>query len=114
METSKELDHITDWFWDIIEQANKDQATLKKILAKMSRQELKHFQEQFVDAAAEFQAPPFTDHIIKGSEDSVMDVAHWVVSQGKDLYTDIYQHPEKIPKSVEESDPTILSGVAPG
>ena len=112
-EMPAELDHISDWFWDIVGRANKSQDTLEEILGAMSMEEVRRFQEEFVDASAEIQAEPFTDHMIKGSEDSVEDVAHWVVSQGREYFLRIWNNPEQIPFSVEEADASNLYSVAP-
>ena len=103
----------SDWFWNIIQRAEKDQVKLKEILTTLSRDEVRRFQEEFVDASAELQGEPFTDYMIKGSEDSVEDVSHWVVSQGREYYEEILEDPEKIPESVEEDDSSILYAVAP-
>ena len=108
-----ELDHLSEWFWDIVERANKSPDALEGILRDLSEEEVRRFQEEFVDASAELQGEPYTDNMIKGSEDSVEDVAHWVVSQGRDAFLRIWNNPEQIPFSVEEDDPTILSAVAP-
>jgi hypothetical protein len=108
-----ELDHLSEWFWDIVGRANKSPETLEGILRNMSKEEVRRFQEEFVDASADLRVEPFTTHMIKGSEDSVEDVAHWVVSQGRDYFLRIWNNPEQIPFSVEEGDPSMLYSVAP-
>ena len=105
-------DH-SDWFWDIIAKASKSAKALEVILRAMPKEQILKFQEAFIDASSELQEEPFTGHMIKGSEDSVEDVAHWVVRQGQEYYLDILKHPEKIPFSVEEGDSSNMYAVAP-
>lgn len=106
-----DLGHISDWFWDIVHRAQKSRQQLKRMLMDMTKEEIHRFQKEFVEASVELQTDPFTDYMVE-SEDGAEDVSHWVVSQGKPFYLEVWSRPEMIAAEVEESDPEILYGVA--
>lgn len=107
----EELSHITDWFWDIISQANENREALRIILSNLDKDEIIQFQEQFVDAAVELQDEPFTDYM-EESEDGIEDISHWIVSKGKAYYADILDNPDKVPHSVTGNTDGLLYGIA--
>lgn len=73
-------DIVSDWFWDIIMNANLNADTLREILRKMDQEHIVKFQEQFLDAASVLQEEPFLDYM-EESEDGIEDVSYLVVSQ---------------------------------
>lgn len=106
----KELDHLTEWFWNTLHKAEGSALQLKEILESLSDEKLYFFQEQFVDASVELKDLPYTKYMVE-SEDGVEDIAHWVVSQGKVYYLNVWYNPSKIPYSVESKTHEILYGV---
>ena len=73
----------SDWFWSTIAAAQGDRERLHSELMKLGKEELRRFQEEFLDLAGELAVPPF-DAFVEESEDGLTDVAEWVVSQGKE------------------------------
>ena len=104
-------DFIPDWFWDIIARAEKNQEKLREILYSFEKKELIEFQQAFLDASVEIQYEPFMEYMVS-SEDGVADVAHWVVSQGKEYYLEVLNNPSAIPFQKDESDPENLFYIA--
>ena len=102
----------SDWFWSIIAAAGGDRERLRGDLMRLDQQDLRRFQEEFLDLAGELMLPPF-NALVEQSEDGLTDVAEWVVSQGKDLYRAVVADPLSIPHTVEGKGSEILSGVAP-
>jgi hypothetical protein len=100
-----------DWFWQIIQYARSDREELRKALDNFSKEDLVDFQTFFVDLSAELQDEPFLDYM-EESEDGAEDIAHWVVSKGKNFYEDVIADPSKVPHSVEGRSGEILYGVA--
>jgi hypothetical protein len=106
---------VTDWFWDIIERADRSQEKLRRLLMELSRAEIERFQKEFVEAAIVFGEPPYIDFVDPDeTEDDVETIGHWIVSQGKTRFIEILDNPELMPKHVDFRDPEILNGVAYG
>jgi len=102
-------DILSDWFWDIIRNANQKADKLREILREMDQASIIKFQEQFLDAAAVLQDEPFLNYI-EESEDGIEDVSYLVVSRGKKYYAEILNDPKKIPFTAENCE--ILFGIA--
>lgn len=104
---------IADWFWDIIKAADKDKPKLRNALMNLTRGEIYRFALEFLDAASLLQGEPFTAYVSPDeSEDGVEYITWWVVSQGKEFYYTVWEHPENMPKHVDMQDSSILYGVA--
>ena len=96
---------IPDWFWDILERAQKDRNKLKAILMGFDLDALKRFEHQYNQAATYLRRDPWYVYLgVIGSEDAAEDITSWVVGQGKEYFMDIWNHPELIPLN-EEGDP---------
>jgi hypothetical protein len=102
---------ISDWFWDIIQRAHKDRTQLRLILSKLGKEELLRFHSEFVVAAIQLRGERFHPYM-EDSEDGVADISDWVVSQGKESYLMVWEHPEKIPYSVWGKAAEDLAGEA--
>ena len=50
-----DLEHISDWFWDIVHRAQKSRQKLRRILMDMMKKEIYRFQKEFVEASVELQ-----------------------------------------------------------
>lgn len=102
---------ITEWFWDVLAQANNSRDTLRRVLTRLGREEILRFAREFEYAAAELTIEPYTRYMEYNSDDDVEDVAKWVVSQGKQYYERVIQNPELTPICFPGGD-TMLDGVA--
>ncbi|QSQ11376.1 DUF4240 domain-containing protein [Myxococcus landrumensis] len=100
---------VSDRFWMIVERAHGQASELKRILWEMSEAEVARFHEEFVRTASVLRGDPFAalmgDEV---SEDGLMDIAYWVVAQGRAFYENILRHPEEIPRGVDDNDPAIM------
>jgi hypothetical protein len=103
---------LSDGFWDIIESAGRDERTLKTILWAMSEEEVANFHKEFVIAASVLRGEPF-ESLLGGteSEDGIMDIAYWVVAQGRQRYEATLKNPKSIPRHVDVGDPAVLHHV---
>lgn len=108
MSESEPPDHLSDWFWEVIAAARGDVARMRKLLDELGRGDLLRFHYELEDAVCEFQDEPFSAYLTKNSEDGAIDVAYWVVSQGRDYYHEIFAHPERIPEDVERHPPGVV------
>jgi hypothetical protein len=103
----------SDWFWNIIAMAQKSRARLKEVLGTLSSEELRRFDGEFIQLAADLKDDPFLRYVDpQESEDGIDDITRWVVSQGRAYYQEVWAHPEAIPSRVDSGDEQILSGVA--
>jgi hypothetical protein len=107
------IDIISDFFWEAIEQANKDRNCLERILIEKDKNIICKFSEEFETLAVALTDDRFLNFMEKElSEDNIEDICNWIVSQGKDYYISIYNHPELMPKYQDIQFKEILVGVA--
>ncbi len=107
-------------FWQIIADAKNDAKALAAILLEQSSEDLRHFYTEFQWLSCQLQDAPFIEFAAVGdeeegegvSEDTMEDIADWVVSQGKAFYCDVWNNPEMIAKYREEIHATHVGGVA--
>ena len=114
---SFDLDDISDWFWNIIRGAAKDRFALERIIERLSSEQIYRFALEFLEASSRLQEKPFTYFVTPGSsEDDVEEISWWVVSQGKEFYSNVWRHPENMPSAelVEDNSSQILYSVAEG
>ena len=91
-------DDVASNFWPVIREADRDNQKLRTLLTRMTREEMIRFYRDYVDAAGELRGPPYAAQ--DSSSDAAEDIAWWVVSQGQDLYRQVYEHPEQIPRAL--------------
>jgi hypothetical protein len=106
--------NISDWFWDIIGDASGSREQLKKRLSLLATSDLYRFALEFMFAADLLHGDQLINHMAYASEDNVLDMSHWAVSQGKDFYYSLWGQPQKVsgyPGSILASG-TNLYGVA--
>jgi hypothetical protein len=89
---------ITDWTWDIIERAEKNKGKLRALLMELNQTELYQFDSEFETAAGvldndQFMPTPELAH----TEDGLLELSHWIVTQGKAYYLSIWENPERFP-----------------
>ena len=105
---------VSDWFWSIIERAQQDHRKLREILWELSEEEVASFHRDFVLATSVLRGEPFDELIYEDSgesEDGVMDIAYWVVAQGRERYDSVLKNPDLIPRHVEMGDPAVMHHV---
>lgn len=102
-----------DWFWSVVERAERSPERLRQILGGFSKADVYRFQDAFIEEAAELQDTPYSNYLDPDeSEDGLEDIAHHVVSQGRERYEEVIDHPDRMPPSVDVGDPTDLFPVA--
>ena len=88
------------WFWDTIEQAHGNLERFHAALDRLDRDQLQQAYAYFKDLARVFDAPEYVRYMEPGtSEDGAFDVGAWIVTQGREHFRDVYEHPEKTPSS---------------
>jgi Zn-dependent oligopeptidase len=108
-----DLNMISNRFWEIIKECNKDRDKLEKILLEENKEDICKFAEEFDILSIALTDDEFLNHMQKElSEDNIEDICNWIVSQGKEFYTNIYNHPELIPKYEDIKFKEILAGIA--
>lgn len=90
--------HLHDWFWDIIAQAEGDERKMLEILKPMKTSQLREFDRLFRAAGQALWYEPYDQYMGFGtpglSEDNIKDRANMAVSQGKEYYLKVLDHPE--------------------
>lgn len=110
---SRVEDVASAWFWEIIARAARDRARLRGILLTLSEKDVRRFLDEFEGAAAELKDEPYLGFIDPNeSEDGVDDIARWTVSQGREVFQNILNHPDAIAKHVDVAEEANLFGVA--
>jgi hypothetical protein len=102
---------ISDWFWSIIDDARGSRQAMESRLHHLEKDEITRFQNEFLEAAVQLADEPFLVHLGDISEDTMQDVAEWVVSQGKQFYVDVWNSPKRIAE-VDIRKGVTYSGVA--
>lgn len=103
---------ISENFWQIVEKANKDKKKLELILLEADKNTIYKFAGEFIEASIQLTEGRFLQYLGELSEDSTEDVRNWIVSHGKELYQNIWEHPELISNYKNVKYKEILSGVA--
>lgn len=79
----------------------------------MTRDEIIRFDDEFQEAAVQLVDEPFLEFMAEStSEDAAKDVADFVVSQGKEYYSNVWNNPSRIPLRVPVGEAKSLAGVA--
>lgn len=100
----------SEWFWDVIERAQRSQVCLEEILRNLRKDELIRFDHEFHQAACLLADTPYTNHLPGYSEDSLDDLTQWIVSQGRAYYLQVRDHPETMPQDADWN--TTFMGIA--
>ena len=103
--------NISDWFWNILAQADRDPDKLLEILTEFDYHQLSRFEYEYRRAAGYLFEVRFLEHMEGTSEDDIEDLTRWIVGKGKDYYFEIWNHPERTP-SVVANDGQDLSSIA--
>jgi hypothetical protein len=104
---------VSDWFWQIIDNAKIDQNRLYSILKSMTKDEVLKFHNEFNTACQFLHDSKFTSHIgVRMSDDNLQDIAWWIVSQGKQFFFNVWSNPNLFPKYVDPANKGILYGIS--
>jgi hypothetical protein len=101
----------SSWFWSIIEKAQGDERELRKLLEAMHREQIIEFYRALIQAAADLRCPPYLDFLRGVSEDTIADITEYVVSRGRQYYSDVTNQPQRIPTEVSMAAPSF-KGIA--
>lgn len=96
-------DEVPETLWKIIEDAGGDPERLREILRRLNRGQLSRFAWNYEEAAAHIR--PLFDELGL-SEDGMLELANWVVAQGKELYRKVWDDPSIITEA--QNDPGIF------
>jgi hypothetical protein len=92
-----------DWtrFWELIDLGRKDPEALERRIGEMTEAELVEFFSIWEQTVADLKDDEFTEHMpYPHSEDTLDDIAKWVVGQGSDFYEDVMLDPSKMPTAL--------------
>lgn len=99
---------ISNQTWDALEVARQDRARFREMLKEMSQGALVRLAWDYQESAVQLKTPAFLKHVDPElSEDGIFELANWVVGQGKQYYADVFEHPEKMPATVDSHDPAV-------
>lgn len=102
------LESIPEEFWQTIAKARADPNRFRKMLKRMSREEIIDFYRTYKEVASQLTDDIYWDYVDPElSEDGLHELANWVVAQGKDSYSRIFDYPEEIPP--QKDDPGLQS-----
>lgn len=108
----QDLEEVTDWFWSIIEDAGRNREKLAADLHNLGKEDIRRFIREFDEATYRLWDDDFLQYMDDPSEDGILDIGSWVVSQGKNYYLDIVANPHKTPTGQDIDTETNLAGVA--
>jgi hypothetical protein len=105
------IDSIPNSFWDTIALARQDLERFDALLKQMNRRELIEFDWNYQEAKAQFKWERYIDVLLcvmsEVSEDTLDDICDWIVAQGKEYYTQIFNNPELMPTEIDNRDPAL-------
>lgn len=91
-------------FWAVIEGAGQDPARFRESLKAMDADALVRFLWTYEELAAHVRGRRHARHADADlSEDGMAELANWVVALGKQRYSEILEHPDRIPKRHRDS-----------
>lgn len=106
----KIVDDAPEEFWEIIEKAQQDRRTFRKMLEDMSRERIIYFYWTYEELANHLRGARYRPHVDPSlSEDGMAELANWVVAQGKAYYHKILDRPDLIPP--KKNDAGLLSEI---
>ncbi len=90
----------------------RNRSQLIQLLTNASRDDLIRFCHEFHEAALQLTDAPYTNYMAGGSEDYIQDMAEWVVSQGKEFFLSIWDHPAELLKYQKFDPQSSFTSVA--
>jgi hypothetical protein len=94
-------DHVSDWFWEVVEDAHQDVDRMRAKLDEMDVADLLRFHYDLEDATVELTDEPYASYITRESEDGAEDLTYWVVSRGRAYCRELRDKPWTIPHCIE-------------
>ena len=84
-------------FWELLRQANGNPDQLEQILWGVSREIVEVYYHEFNRAVANLRSSELPDHFGMCSEDMKIETLDYIVGQGKEFYSEMLLHPERVP-----------------
>lgn len=98
-------DETPAWFWKLIADANGNLERFRGLAEKLSREQLHEAYDLYRGLASCVTSSDL-------DEDEAVDIANWIVSQGKDYYFDVYEEEKPMPDEVpEDADVGFLAAL---
>lgn len=103
-----------DDIWELIDKGSKDPDALKHGLEELSESDLVDFYWKYEEVVAGLKEDEFTQNLSPPySEDTVDDLAKYVVERGLDFYESVLEDPSTFPCDVPaDARPGTLAAVA--
>jgi len=95
------IDTVPQAFWDRIAAAGGDVRKFEESLAALTQDELREVFAQFAGLAKTLVVSgfrQFPEDVREELTETLDEIAHWVVTQGRAFYQDVLEHPEKFPR----------------
>jgi hypothetical protein len=94
---------VPEWFWNVIEQGRQNEDLLSSVLRKLSRADLWRFDREFTDLSSLFSHRPFIPAgFVDGTPDYLQSMGAWVVSQGREFFLRVWEHPDTFLNILED------------
>jgi hypothetical protein len=91
---------VSPRLWEIIDQASGDPARMNQLLQQMDRADFPRFYQEFTYAVSEL-LDKIEELTGEDATDMQESVACWVISQGSDFYTKVFNDPSLFPHEDE-------------
>lgn len=91
---------VPQQFWDRIEGAGGDLRVFKGLLSELSEGQLRQMAEQYGGLARSLVTgghDRFPEELREELTETLEEIANWVITQGRDYYERILEHPEGFP-----------------
>jgi len=91
--------------WELVEQGRQNRAAVERRIGEMSEQELVDLYWTHEQVVADLKDDSLTAHLDRPlSEDTLDDIARWVVGQGLDHYEDVMAEDVALPGRVPSGE----------
>jgi hypothetical protein len=105
------FDTVPDSFWQRIAEAHGDADRFLESLKSVTQRELQEMYWQYCDLAERLFETKHYSHMDSTNDGHVMDLANWIVMQGRNYYLDVRSHPKKTPASQTARGMSFLSQI---
>lgn len=92
-----------DQFWALVTQSEGDAHTLKRLLMRLSRDEIVAFNKQLYDALCQLDRRDI-HAVTDGSDDGFLYVRSWIVSRGREYFQSVLRDPERAPHDAYDEE----------
>jgi hypothetical protein len=89
--------------WELLDKASGKQEQFERLLAEQPKEALVEFYNEFIQAASHLRYE-LSKVLRSRSDDAQKDIVEYIVAQGKERYTELLAHPERVPEDVDPND----------